>query len=378
MAKFIQFGFFNKKLLLPFGIALFQILINIMNIVIPENSKNQMLEMIGMGLSEVSIVLIPLFNKYLFKTILNESRMNSYSKSLLHFTILFLIFTIFLILNFYVNNLANTNNEKNKSFQKPHNSGLSTFEGLELIFICLVSFILLKYKYFIHHIIFIIIFILICFFIDLILNNYSYLYDRGALFIILNIIISLFDAIDYGYQKYMIDVLFHSYWSVAAIIGITNITFFGIITIICLSKGKQKSFEENNLLFMSFYKYFEEVEIGIIILKQILNFILNFFLNLFRVLTIVNLTPDFILISFTISRIINIVIETQVYECLIFFPFQFITLMFYLEILELKFCGLNKNTRRNILRREKKEIRWEERYDIVELAESIDSESTDN
>ena len=52
--------------------------------------------------------------------------------------------------------------------------------------------------------------------------------------------------------------------------------------------------------------------------------------------------------------------------------------MFYLEILEIKFCGLNKNTRRNILKREKKEIRWEERYDVIELAESVSSESTNN
>ena len=40
-----------------------------------------------------------------------------------------------------------------KSYEKPHNSGLSSFESLELIFICLTSIILLKYKYFIHHII---------------------------------------------------------------------------------------------------------------------------------------------------------------------------------------------------------------------------------
>ena len=41
MAEFIQFGFFNKKLLLPFGIALFQILINIMNAIIPGIQKKQ-------------------------------------------------------------------------------------------------------------------------------------------------------------------------------------------------------------------------------------------------------------------------------------------------------------------------------------------------
>ena len=105
-------------------------------------------------------------------------------------------------------------------------------------------------------------------------------------------------------------------------------------------------------MFVSFYQYFEDVDTGIIITKHILYFIFTFFLNLLRGLTILNLNPDYILISFSISRIINIVMETKEYICLILFPFQFISLMFYLEIFELNFCGLNKNTRRNIEERQ--------------------------
>ena len=375
MTACIQFGFFNKKLLLPFGIALFQILINIMNGIIPENPKNTIIEMIGTGLSEIAIIIIPLFNRALFKININSQITNS-NKAFIHFFVLFLIFSSFLGLNIFISFITNRGKQNNKSYQNPHNCGLSTFESLELIFICLASTTPLKYKFFIHHIIFLIIFVLICISIDLIIDNFTYIYDKGGFFIILNIISSLIDGIDFGYQKYMIDVLFHSYWNISIVIGFTNLSIFSMILIACLIKGKEKAVEEKNLLFMTFYKYFEEVDIRIIILKQTLNFILNFFMNLCRILTIVNLTPDYILISFTISRIINIVIETKKYECLILFLFQFIILMFYLEILELKFCGLNKNTRRNILKREKKEIRWEERYDIVELAESISSEST--
>ena len=36
------------------------------------------------------------------------------------------------------------------------------------------------------------------------------------------------------------------------------------------------------------------------------------------------------------------------YFCIIPFAFQFFSLMVNLEIIELNFCGLNKNTRRNI------------------------------
>ena len=137
--------------------------------------------------------------------------------------------------------------QQSKAVQNPHNSGLSSFESIELVFITIVSFLLLKYKYFIHHIIAIIIFIFI--------------------------IIVAIDAIDYGYQKYMMDVLFYPYWSIALIIGITNFFIFGTLLIACLAKGKENSFKEKNQMFIGFYKYFEEVNIGIIIAKHLLNII---------------------------------------------------------------------------------------------------------
>ena len=64
MKKIIIFNIFRKKLLLPFGVAFLQILINIMNAVINENPKNQLLEMIDTAFSEMAIALIPLFNIY--------------------------------------------------------------------------------------------------------------------------------------------------------------------------------------------------------------------------------------------------------------------------------------------------------------------------
>ena len=144
--------------------------------------------------------------------------------------------------------------------------------------------------------------------------------------------------------------------------------------ILCLVKGKEESFKEKNSMFMSFYQYFEDVSLGTIITKHILNFILTCILNFLRVLTNLHLTPDYILISFSISRIINIVIETKRYECLALFPFQFIFLMFYLEIFELTFCGLNKNTKTHIQKRVDKEMFRIESIDI----NRIDSLASNN
>ena len=355
MVKFIQFGIFGKKLLLPFGVALVQIIINAMNIFLPEQPKNSILEMFISGISEVSFAFLPLFVKYSYRSN-NKLVIYSRKKRILHHSILLLLFSIYVILNIFVNIQSAIYFQTRKSVQNPHNSGFSSLDSLELIFLCIASILLLKYKYFIHHIISIIIIIIACFFIDFIIGNFPYILDRGALYISLNIILAIIDACDYAYQKYMMDVLFHPFWSLAVTIGIANVIMFGVIIIICLIKGKEEIYKEQNMMLMSFYLYFDNVDKGIIVTKHILNFILTFGLNLLRVLTILHLTPDYILISFAISRIINIVLETKQYACLALFTIQFITLMFYLEIIELNFCGLSKNTRRNIQKRGQEEL----------------------
>ena len=378
----IKFGFFNKKLLLPFGVALFQILINIMNLTLQEKVKNSLLEMIGTGLSQFIEFLIPLFNISALKTnnknILNPHYKKFYNckRRSFHYLILIIIFSAYIVLNIIISMQTNLYQQKTKSFESPHNSGFSSLESFEIIFICLVSILLLKYKYFIHHTISIIIFVLVCISIDSILDNFTYIYERGYLFIILNISKVLLDGIDYGYQKYMMDVLFHPFWGISTVIGATNLIIFSAIITLCLIKGKEEAFKENNNMFIAFYQYFEEVPVKIIIIKHLLNFILSFFLNLFRILTLLHLTPDYILISFTISRIIDIVIETKQYIILALFPIQFIILLFYLEILEFNFCGLNRNTKKNIQRREEKEKRREEDFYSVENNSDGDGKSS--
>ena len=57
------------------------------------------------------------------------------------------------------------------------------------------------------------------------------------------------------------------------------------------------------------------------------------------------------------------------YFALIPFFFQVAILLFYLEILEFNFCGLNKNTKKNIQRRELMEAG---RYDYAESDIEID------
>ena len=98
MKKFIQFGFFNKKLLLPFGVAFVQIAINIMNIIINEKSKNTILEMIDTAVGEMIIIFVPLFHISAFKTNTNPLRYRSKKcKAFFHYFILFFIFSVYLL-----------------------------------------------------------------------------------------------------------------------------------------------------------------------------------------------------------------------------------------------------------------------------------------
>ena len=104
------------------------------------------------------------------------------------------------------------------------------------------------------------------------------------------------------------------------------------------------------------------------------------------------LNPNYLLMSdnvyFEILKIVNYAEEInkklllpkfiilQISELL-----EFIGCAIYLEIIELKFCGLNKNIKRNIMERAKTDILYslmESPEEDKEIDENIDSSYTDN
>ena len=82
-------------------------------------------------------------------------------------------------------------------------------------------------------------------------------------------------------------------------------------------------------------------------------------------LNIYYFNPNFILISFHLPEFIRMLIEEDPdkYYSLIFFALQFISLMIYLEIIELNFCNLNENTKRNINQRGFQDMTGKDRRD---------------
>ena len=74
-----------------------------------------------------------------------------------------------------------------------------------------------------------------------------------------------------------------------------------------------------------------------------------------RILTIFYLSPVYILITENLSKIFIILANNtndNKYYSIFFFILQFFSLIIYLEIIELDFCRLNKNTKRSIQSRE--------------------------
>ena len=134
-----------------------------------------------------------------------------------------------------------------------------TFLSIEMAFMAIFSRFLLKYKFFKHHIISIIIFIVIGIICDFIIR-FSYFKEEissNKLYIVINIIEvinTLVDALYFCYQKYMMEYLYYPYWNIAFIPG----KFIFVIAIGLLIFALANSEKENsNIKFvMNFYLYY--------------------------------------------------------------------------------------------------------------------------
>ena len=232
------------------------------------------------------------------------------------------------------------------------------FICIEIIFIICISAFLLKYKYFKHHIISLSIFLclgIFCHTFCHLLKGDSKKHSHDFLFnIIIPIIHVAFDAAYNCYQKYMMEKLYYPYWNVAFIPGIIQLIVGIVGFVISLNK--------------EFYSYFDLNQTTIIIYKIILPFPLF-------ILIIYYFTPDFVLIIFQFAcctKTITLTIKgsTQFWSFCICFSLNIIQvflLLIYLELIELNFCDLNKNTKRNIDLRGQDDFFFEGRDTSVSL-----------
>ena len=265
------------------------------------------------------------------------------------------------------------------------NNILNTFNGITIIIMTLVTLFLLKYKYYIHHYITMVLFSVLGVIADVIMGGYKIINFRYAYIFI----IVLFDEVMIScYMKFMMDKLYYQYTEVLIYYGLSKlISDVGFMTGLGIYEYKNDITSDNaqyRYIFNSIQTYFQTTNVATIIFFQFIFFLILFFIKwLLYVQIIYYLRPNHTIINDEInvfeSQIIYKKIENaelnikNIDKYYTFIPFilQMLCLLFYFEILELNFCKLNKNTVKNIQKRERNE--GNDKYESKEGRDSFNN-----
>ena len=344
--KIIIFGEINKKHILPLSLAIYQVFNKIFNTYYPKNITNGIFELYSMALGMLSILFLPCIFK--IKVTEEEKEREIHKRKWLHYPLLIVIYWIYHLAKLFMV-ISKVKARGNDETINPFAESPFAFIGLEMILLTVASIILLKYKYFIHHIISMAGFILFGNFSDLLLGSYSEIIKFGAVPIIIQIFGIISDVVYYYYQKYMMEKLFYPYWTISFTAGIGLALFATAILIyVLVLKEKANPFIVDP---QRFYSYFNGNDIGLKVGKIILLYILSVVNTILNILNIYYFSPNYILITFQFSKFVDVLInesDAKKYFTIIFFVIQLFFLMIYLEILELNFCNLNQNTKKSI------------------------------
>ena len=336
--QFIILGELSKKHLLPLFLALSYLTYLLINRFYPIKVKNNIIDLYSNSLGFAGIIIIPYIFKFTQNDIPNIPKEGEIQKNkYLHYFILIVVFILYTAAReipgfLYQGQLSDSDDP-------------FAYIGLEMICLTVVSVFLLKYKYYKHHILSIIGFVICGNACDLLLEYYPHILDSGPALMIIKIIGVIFDVIFFNVQKYMMEILYYPYWRINIILGITLFCVTTIILIyVLIDKNSDVAFVVN------FYKYFE-YNAGLIIGKILLSTISFSIFTTLCILNIYYFNPNYFIINFQLSKFVLTLIDSEnqkKFYCIIFFLLQTFFLLIYLEIIELNFLGLNYNTKRNI------------------------------
>ena len=351
----IIFGRINKRLLLPVFLSLTQIILQIVNnFYFPEN-KDIVSSLYSLALGQIIIKFLPCILK-ISKDDESKKEKEVKQRKCLHYFILCLLFLLERGLHSGSIVAAKLLLKEPAIYTDSNLFMVQDFLilSIEMAFMAVFSRCLLKYKYFNHHIISIIIFIILgisCEIIIILKSKSAKLISgnvRGYLIVnIIQVINSLVDALYFCYQKYLMETLYYPYWNIAFIPGI--FIFALATTLLMISLIDKRKLNSSLDFVRNFYLYYQ-LNGWIIFGKIILVVVIHIILCPLTILTIYYYSPNFILIIFQISTIVYSLIQDPKVSayCIPLYLVQFLALMIHLEILELNFCDLNKYTKRNI------------------------------
>ena len=156
------------------------------------------------------------------------------------------------------------------------------------------------------------------------------------------------------YEKYMMDKLYYSPYIIVFSIGIYLLLVAIVLTIIIIIK-EDIFYYGNKYIIQSFSDYFQDVDYKEVIIHIIYLTSFRFVLNTLKILTIYYLTQNHIYTAYILIKVFDLLLKKDnnyKYMSIILFILELISLLIFLEIIELNFLNLNKNTKRNIEKRE--------------------------
>ena len=273
---FIKFGIINtKKIFLPFLLAVTEIAYLLFIKYYPVQEVNSILHIYSMALAEMSIKFLPCILKISDKGESVIKRQVIKKKCCRHYTILSLL--CFFRSN--INSIVISIFDKLVLGKRLNLSGSNLFcsddliiMGFEMILIVFVSKWLLKYKYYKHHIISTIVFVIFGIISELCLGNYFQ--NNGYFFLskFIRIVGASFDGTYICFQKYMMEKFYYPYWNIAFVPGVIMFINGSILLIFVLLFK-----DSNNEFVTSFYLYFKVKEgLGLAILKVTIDLIMHF------------------------------------------------------------------------------------------------------
>ena len=353
----ILLGRLDKKLLIIIVIDI----VHLINLIVLNEVSEKFFNNTLINLEEeIGIIIIGLFMFCKYKEKQNKTYKNK--KSFKYILFLFLFRLIKSSYEIFCINIF----DKKYRFTKV----LNTTNGFILLLMSLVTYILLKYKYYIHHIISMFLYLAIGISIDLILHSYQEIkYD----YIYFYIIYVVNEVLIFCYIKYLMDKLYYNYKEVVIYWGITGLIAI-ILTYVALYIYQYKLNINNNIINeLREYFDFDKLKIVNFIFLQLLYVLLNG--GIFYSLTILMVDyfkPNYTVITdqiYVFVRCIAYEDRKNKYYTFITFVFQILALLIYFEIIELNFFKLNENTTKNILERE--EIEKEEQNEDEQIKEEI-------
>ena len=235
MAKFIfKLGTVNKKLIMLIVASLLYIIMDLIEYFTKMSELHIILDLYTRGISYTAIIIVPLIQKCLDKKEKEKNKkVQCTKKSILHFSILYIEYILYMAVILYLNTLKSKDRDSTEDFKMSHYYGLCSEEAVEIVFIVIVSKFLLKMRLYIHHYIGLITFIILSLSIDIPFN--LSLVQPGYYFFFIYCIYLFLDSLFITYEKYMMDKLYYSPFIIVFSIGILFLieaTFFSILIFI--------------------------------------------------------------------------------------------------------------------------------------------------